>query len=101
MVWPTLGSRTAKEQNGTGCDGIAGWLRQALPCIYSMSPKRSPFYFFELLCQKLTDFINFGYVKSREDFDMSILQICPPHLSDVATLPREIQKAVLYRTSSD
>ena len=26
-------------------------------------------------------------------FDMKILQICPPHLSDVATLPWEIQKS--------
>ena len=25
-------------------------------------------------------------------FDMQILQICAPHLSDVATLPWEIQK---------
>jgi len=26
-------------------------------------------------------------------FDMKILQICPPYLSDVATLPWEIQKS--------
>jgi len=26
---------------------------------------------------------------------MKILQICPPHLSDVATLPWEIQKVIL------
>jgi len=26
-------------------------------------------------------------------FDMNTLQICPPHLSDVATLPWEIQKS--------
>jgi len=25
---------------------------------------------------------------------MNILQICPPHLSDVATLPWEIQKSI-------
>jgi len=24
---------------------------------------------------------------------MKILQVCPPHLSDVATLPREIKKS--------
>ena len=28
-------------------------------------------------------------------FDIKILQICPPHLSDVATLPWEIQKSCL------
>ena len=27
-------------------------------------------------------------------FDMNILQICPPHLSDVATLPGEIKKCL-------
>jgi len=25
---------------------------------------------------------------------MNILQICPPHLSDVATLPWEVQKSI-------
>jgi len=34
------------------------------------------------------------YVKSWEKIDTSILQICPPHLSDVAILPREIQKVI-------
>ena len=29
---------------------------------------------------------------SPEKFDTKILQICPPHLLDVATLPWEIQK---------
>ena len=28
---------------------------------------------------------------------MKILQVCPPHLSDVATLPREIQKSHFQR----
>jgi len=36
---------------------------------------------------------------------MTILRICPPHLSDVATLPLEIQKklfsAVLFIHTSD
>jgi len=35
---------------------------------------------------------------------MEILQICPSHLPDVATLPREIQKSfstVLFRHTSD
>ena len=27
------------------------------------------------------------------EFHIKILQICPPHLSDVATLPWEIQKS--------
>ena len=26
-------------------------------------------------------------------FDMKVLQVCPPHLSDVATLPWEIWKS--------
>jgi len=30
-------------------------------------------------------------------FDMNILQICPPHLSDVATLPWEIKKNVFFQ----
>ena len=29
-------------------------------------------------------------------FDMNILHICLPHLSDVATLPWEIQKKVIF-----
>ena len=29
-------------------------------------------------------------------FDMNILQICPPHLSHVATLPWEIQKKLFF-----
>ena len=29
-------------------------------------------------------------------FDMNNLQICPPHLSDVATIPREIQKKSFF-----
>ena len=28
-----------------------------------------------------------------DKFDMKNLQICPPNLSDVATLPRDIQKS--------
>jgi len=28
---------------------------------------------------------------------MNILQICPPRLSDVATLPWEIQKKVIFQ----
>jgi len=34
-------------------------------------------------------------------FGMKILQICPPHLSDVASLPWEIQKTVLFIYTSD
>jgi len=48
--------------------------------------------------------MNFVFLIVRK-FDMKILQICPPHLSDVATLPREIQKksflAVLFIHTSD
>ena len=29
-------------------------------------------------------------------FDINILQICPPHQSDVATLPWEIQKKAFF-----
>jgi len=29
-------------------------------------------------------------------FHIKILQTCPPHLSDVATLPWEIQKVIFY-----
>ena len=62
-------------------------------CIYSpqntlCSKKTSTFLFVEL-----TNFNHFWCAISRENFDMNILQICPPHLSDVATLPREIPKS--------
>ena len=33
--------------------------------------------------------------------DTNILHICPPHLSDVATLPWEIQKKAYYWWSTD
>jgi len=36
----------------------------------------------------------FGTLSPEKKFDMKILQICPPHLSDVATLSWEIQKIV-------
>ena len=32
----------------------------------------------------------------QRQFDINILQICPAHLSDVATLPREIQKKSFF-----
>ena len=35
----------------------------------------------------------FGILNPEKKFHTKILQICPPHLSDVATLPREIQKS--------
>jgi len=36
----------------------------------------------------------FGKLNPKKS-DMYILQICPPHLSDVAILPWEIQKVIL------
>ena len=46
----------------------------------------------------------FGVLNLRK-FDIKILQICPPHVSDVATLPWEIQKksfpAVSFIRTSD
>jgi len=32
----------------------------------------------------------------EKKFDMNILQVCPPHLSDVADLSWEIQKSYLF-----
>jgi len=32
---------------------------------------------------------------------MTLLQVCPPHLSDVATLPWEIQKKVIFQQYYD
>jgi len=58
--------------------------------MYTLSQKTSTF----LLSQKLTDFDDFWYVKYWENV-MKILQICPPQLSDVATLPGEIQKVIV------
>ena len=45
MVWPTLGSRTAKEQNGTGCDGIAGYATPGFALHLLYVPKTFTFYF--------------------------------------------------------
>jgi len=59
---------------------------------------------FELLCQKLT-FLVILARKILRKFNMKILQICPPHLSDVDTLPCGIQKKsfsiVLFIHASD
>ena len=55
-----------------------------------MSQKRSPIIFW--ITQKLTDFNDFGVLNPDKSWH-KMLQICPPHLSDVATLPREIQKS--------
>jgi len=55
-------------------------------------PKTSTFYFWND-CQKLTDFNDIWQVKFWEKFEMKILQTSPPHLSDVAILPWEIQKS--------
>jgi len=41
----------------------------------------------------LTDFNNFLVCQILRKFDMNNLQICPPYLSDVATLLWEIQKS--------
>ena len=40
--------------------------------IYSLSPETSIYYFFEYLCLKLTDFNDFWYVKSRENFTWNL-----------------------------
>jgi len=62
--------------------------------IYPVSPqKRPPFYFLNNSVKILTDFNKFWYVKSWENLTWTPLQICPHHVSDVATLPWEIQKS--------
>ena len=53
--------------------------------IYPVPPKKSTFL---NNCQKLTNFNDFGMINPEK-----ILQICPTHLSNVATLPWEIQKS--------
>jgi len=58
-----------------------------------VSQKKTSTFYFLNNCQKLTDFNDFWHVKSWEVWHEN-LKTCPPHLSDVATLPREIQKVI-------
>jgi len=59
-------------------------------------PKTSTFLFFEQVCEKLTDFNNFGML-NPEQIWLNTLQICPPHLSDEAALPCDIQKKSFFK----
>ena len=72
--------------------------------IYTVSQKRPPFYFLNNSVTTLPLLMIFGVLNLRK-FYIKILQICPPHVSDVATLPWEIQKksfsAVSFIRTSD
>jgi len=59
--------------------------------IYTVSQKCPPFYFLNNSVTTLPLLMIFGVLNLRK-LDIKILQICPPHVSDVATLPWEIQK---------
>jgi len=49
--------------------------------------------FFEQLRNNGPILMIFAILNPEKKFQIKILQICPPHLSDVATLPWEIQKS--------
>ena len=59
--------------------------------IHRVPQKTFTFCFFEQLCQKLTDFNNFGMWNPKKIWHEHFTY-CPPYLSDVATVPWEIQK---------
>ena len=63
--------------------------------VYTVPEKRPPFIFWIIL-SKLTDFNDFWHVKSWKNWH-EMLQICPPHLSDVTIVPWEIQKSHIQR----
>jgi len=58
-------------------------------------PKTSTFLFFEIFCQKLTDFNDFGVLNPKKIWHH--LYICPPHLCSVTTLPWGIQKIIFQQ----
>ena len=70
----------------------------------SVSSTRSPpptvhLFIFWTILSKINQFNNFWYVKfGTTKFDVKILPTCPPHPSDIATLPREIQKKGHFST---
>ena len=57
---------------------------------YAVPPK---FHLFWITLSKINRFLWFLVCWILRKFDMDILQICPPDLSDVATLPWEIRKS--------
>jgi len=63
-------------------------LYHCLTCIHRV-PKTSTFYF---LNNSVKILMIFGTLNPEKNFDMKIVQICPPHLSAVVTLPWENQK---------
>ena len=69
------------------------WIKlcnDVLPCV---PKKRPPFYFLNNSVKNWPILIIFG-VLNLEKISHEYLRICPPHLSDVATLPWEIQKVI-------
>jgi len=64
-------------------------------------PKNVHLFMCWITLSKINDFNDFWYVKSGENlrYTVSILHICPHHLSDVATLPLEIQKKLFLTVS--
>ena len=80
--------KTSKRRT---CPPFAGLL--VTLALYPVSQKCPPFNFFLNNCQNLTDFNNFCYAKSWENLTW---QICPSHLSGVATLPWEVKKIIFF-----
>ena len=60
-------------------------------------PPNVHLFIFWIILSKINQFNNFWYVKfGTTKFDVKILPTCPPHPSDIATLPREIQKRSFF-----
>ena len=72
---------------------LVGRLRKSCELHCAPPPKKCTFYFLNN-CQKLTDFNDFwAGMWNPEKIWQETLTDCPPRLSDVATLPWEIQKS--------
>jgi len=68
---------------------------------YTVSQKRPPFIWITL-CQKLTDFNDSGMLNPEKIWQENLTD-CPSHLSDVATVPWEIQvvfNSIIYTSRS-
>jgi len=66
-----------------------------------VSPKTSTFYFLNNSYQKLTDFNDFWHIKSGENLTRKSYRLSTSPVSDVATVPWEIQESHFQQYCSD
>ena len=67
-------------------------IRLLIFCIYHVSPKNVHLFIFWITLKNWPILITFGTLNPKKIWH-NTLQICPSHLSDVSTLPWEIQKS--------